>query len=223
MKALLALLLAAASLFAQNTYRENLGSNVSELQVPVSRHGLQSTSIGVRAYDGLGKEVPATQYTYATDANKTVTVRFTPAASGGSVLLIQGFEGPDTTAATDMEVTAKAHGNSTLKNEILMCATCTAANYAKRAASGRTYVMVSALRYLHYAAEGDYTVRVFFEGNKVVFGLSAAGGVRNSCFGGPCEIRYGVAAFPEGAVRLGESTFESGFGFRTVLDHRPWR
>ena len=223
MKALLALLLAAASLPAQRTYKENLGNNVSELQVPVSRHGLQSTSIGVRAYDGLGKEVPQDQFTYATDANRTVTVRFTPAVSGGSVLLIQGYDGPDTTAATDMEVTAKAHGNSALKNEIWMCAACTAVNYAKRAAAGRTYVMVSAVRYLHYAAEADYTVRVYFAGNQVVFGVSAAGGVTNACFGGPCEIRYGVTAFPEGAVRLGESTFESSYGFRTVLDHRPWR
>lgn len=218
-----AMLMAAASLIAQNTYRENLGSNVSELQVPVSRHGLQSTSIGVRAYDGLGKEVPAAQFTYATDANKTVTVRFTPAVSGGSVLLIQGFEGPDTTAATDMEVTAKGHGNSTVKNEILMCAPCTATKHAKRSANGRTFVMVSAVRYLHDSAEAGYTVRVFFHGNKVVFGVSAASGVTANCFGGPCEIRYGVTAFPEGVVRLGESTWESGHGFRTVLDHRPWR
>jgi hypothetical protein len=181
-----------------------------------AEHGLSlSTGVGYKATSLGGAALSPASYNVSTTDDGTVIFSFGAPFSG--TLTLQQID-RYTAAETDFQPLLAAPGKLTI------CAQCSqpGKQAVRKTSAGRFAMTREAALELSAANTKTGTVRVYIRPNtnKVTFGLSDLQPIPVECLG-PCDIAWGVAAFPPGACPLAQAAY-SGPVFAELQDKRAF-
>lgn len=181
-------------------------TSVTSVSIPSSEHGLGcSGTLSIRVLDSSGNLLSRSSYTRSI-SNCTVNLTFSFSFTGTVKL-----KGPYsvTSAYSDFEVTAE-DGTSGTEAKMRVCSQCSSTSYAYRSDAG----IMESQRSWTFNGQGNgqtSTIRVFLEGNTLVFASSTSSGGSCDAVNSDCEVRTFVSSFPSGVKQLFQgSLFHDG-------------
>ena len=144
-------------------YTYNVTSTISSLVVPYATHGIANDQIAAVIINAAGAKISTGDYTKSVDPyTYEVTLTFSPSQANGAVVYLKGpYNGSDTTASTDFQVTSVTGG-------LRVCTACSTP--AQRSYNSKKYVLEKTLQFdWDTWPTGDVNVFVFINDNKIHF------------------------------------------------------
>ncbi len=199
MKVIVVFLAAVVSMFGASVYSQGFTS-VTSVAIANSQHGMGSTNFGVHVQNTSGSRFAPSEISSVGINTSTYEVTITfPSAKSGTVKLYGPFNS-DTSHDRDFKVEI----NGTDSQKLHVCRDCTTTNFARRTVSGKKIAM-HAGDYMEVDSAPNAEIRVFIQDQKVVYGFTASSGTAFCVLGtNACEVRWGVSAWPSGAIKLAE-------------------
>lgn len=211
------LCVAVPQCFAYSTYTYNVGSTISSLTVSAGTHGFSNVNLAPFVLKASGARALEGEFSFSVNPTTyAATFSFSPALTSGAKVAIMGaFNGGNTSASTDFQVTGTANG-------LTVCSACSTSAYAQRSYNSHTYVQSTPVTFeWDYAPAQSTDVRVYLYDNRIVFGVSSQNS-SVSCAGSSasCRVDVGVTDFPYASVPLAHTSW-SGASWDAIVDDRP--
>jgi hypothetical protein len=186
---------------------------------PVEHKLSLTTGVGYKAAGLGGTTLPPAAYNVSTTENGTVIFSFSAPFTG--TLTLQQID-RYTAAETDFQpVLVTVDGTA---RKLAICAQCSqpGKQAVRNTSAGRFAMAREAALHLSPANTKNGTVRVYLRPNtnKVTFGLTDIQPIPVECQG-PCEIAWGITAFPPGVCPLAQASY-SGLNFTGLEDKRAF-
>lgn len=204
------------------TYTQSV-NNSSYVAITRASHGFSTGYFGVHLYNSGGALVES-GYTFTYDSGTgTIAFTFSPSNFTGTIKLT-GEYSSDSSPVSNAFKPVVPGGYSA---SVVVCSGASASSWQAVTVNSKRRICLGESQ-VNTNADDDYTIRVWMEGQKLVFGHDGnTGNLPNlsSTANGHAELRSGITSFPGGVVQIAEIRKRNGQNIYTsdVQDKRSWQ